>query len=1082
MKKIKFTCSNCQAKLRVPTHLAGVTAPCPKCGAKVTAPADFENFIEEEPRPRAAAKKHIAPAPQKAASPEPATTLVGASAGQQVAELPKPEPVAPAPLVPAEVVTQNPEPAVESNYAKDEIIVESKSRTVPEPKPVLDPKPKVVLPKPMAPPTESVDADMTVPLPLPQPPKPPSYSGGVVAPPVPVLPENLPAAIQHDVISPMPPEPVAEEPPAVAKTQPIKINPRPSSLPPVRESDDSVPGELPRLDTSLAGYSENAAETLTPEQEPEPTKVMLPMPGDSTEQFTPSDFIVPTHTSEEGLAEIAEEVSEIPDLQEFEEPEDALEPIAPIIPVIPDEPIEEEKSPIEDEIGQLPEVLINAPLEAGTEPETLSVAPDVEAVMPPVVTSDEIVQPVEPGPVLPEEIALSIDKLEVSEEEPSISMDELQVTEPLTPIAVPENRSDAIHEQEPLRKVKVDQIENEAQPVESQMPDLTAELGLELASEEPVKEDSVEEDPVAEAEAELEDEFGQFLSGIGSSDDGATDVKAKLDLEEIPLNKPEEKDPILDIFAEPGKEEKPKTSLGEGSFESLLSEQAEPESEELPKPREKILSAKAPKQAAPPEEESKGDEFDEMFGAGSSSKSARSGGGPSRTTVVMLSAIGAVAIISVVVVVLLINASGGIDVATPEPEVEPPPPAIANGPESLASSNPGISPGVDSPGGEAPMSINNPASSEGEIGVPEPPVSADGSSEIIPPASPVDEPPVADSTPSGGDANMIGTDSGPGDGGDPPAMSFDERVLSIVNGDSPSEELGNSGPTSLSSTEMANSAASEFVSAIGENAPGVDPLVSVPNDHMVAPGAGSEVNSSAVGVSNYNPEDSFLAPTSPDDLLGQTHDLLDAYLRAPDWESRMKYVYQGDSLRPSIEQYYQKWAFKRFGTFSKDLFQMEPDKTMGGPYWIYMISTNDNDSGFPIIIREEDGLLKVDWEVYAEFKDEHFVKFLEGDISSPHTLRVVMNRVSDYYGPDREGFTDLDDYFVYQVNPPYGGLNEFSTYAFVKKDSEIANQFEEVITLNQEALAVIVTIEEKPFPHGINHYIISDYVTEGWFR
>ena len=120
--------------------------------------------------------------------------------------------------------------------------------------------------------------------------------------------------------------------------------------------------------------------------------------------------------------------------------------------------------------------------------------------------------------------------------------------------------------------------------------------------------------------------------------------------------------------------------------------------------------------------------------------------------------------------------------------------------------------------------------------------------------------------------------------------------------------------------------------------------------------------------------------------------------------------------------------------------------------------------------------------MFSEFQDERFVKFLAGDIPSPHTLRVVINRVSDYYGLDRDGFTNLDDYFVYRVKPPYGGLNEFSTYAFVKKDSPIAARFEEVISLNQDPLAVIITMEEKPFPHGMNHYVITDYITEGWFR
>ncbi|NRB72772.1 MAG: hypothetical protein HRU46_00275 [Verrucomicrobiales bacterium] len=973
-------------------------------------------------------------------TPEPATTLVGASsATQQVAELPSPEP-----MVPAAVAPVTPESVADSNYSTEEIIVESKSISAPEPEPVIAPDslPRVVLPEPMTPPVETVDAETTAPIPVPQPPKAPVSTGGVVAPPAPVIPDNIPAAIQHDVITPIPPEP-AEEPPAVAKTQPIKINPRPSSLPPVREADTSVPGELPRLDTSLAGQGDNAADTLTPEEEPEPTKLVLPMPGDTTEQFTPGDFIVPTHTSDEGLAEIEEEINELPDFSDLEEPVEAIEPITPIIPVTTAPPAAEELAPE-------PAPRFPAPIGEVVAPLDEVIEEPVEAGEPLVEETIEVPEPVVPASLVRGELAVSIDELEVSEEEPSISMDELEV-EPLEP---------------------------KTGPLETAQNDLTSELGLE-----PVVEVEVVEGPPAEDDSELGDDFDQFISGVDSPGDGSSDVKARLDLDELSSSGAEESDPILDIFAESEEEEQPKASLSEGSFESLLSEQAEPEQQGIPKPRKLVIPLKAPR--APeaevaeseevPEKIAATNELDEMFC--SSSGSGKSGG-PSRTAVVMLSAIGAVAIIAVVVVVLLINALGGIDVATPEPEVEPPPPAIANGPESLASSNPGMTPGFDSPGGEAPTSISSPVPPTMATELTEPPATTENPIATVPPAPPVENPPVEPIPVNNGAADATVT----GEEGDAPAMSFDERVLSIVNGDFSPEGVGNAGPTSLSPTEMANSAASEFVTAVGDNAPGVAPLVGVPDDQLPTAVAEGAASPAARSVSNYNPEDSFPAPTSPDDLLGRTHDLLDAYLRAPDWETRMKYVYRGDSLRPSIEEYYQKWPFKQLGTFSKVLFQMEPNKEIGGPYWVYLISTSDNDSGFPMIIREEDGLLKVDWEVFSEFQDEHFVKFLAGDIPSPHTLRVVINRVSDYYGPDRDGFTNLDDYFVYQVNPPYGGLNEFSTYAFVKKDSPIAARFEEVVSLNEDALAVIITMEEKAFPHGINHYVVTDYITEGWFR
>ncbi|MDP4792845.1 MAG: hypothetical protein NWR99_13270, partial [Verrucomicrobiales bacterium] len=54
MKKIKFTCTNCHAKLRVPTHLAGISAPCPKCGVTITAPSEITEAVEDDEPRRAA--------------------------------------------------------------------------------------------------------------------------------------------------------------------------------------------------------------------------------------------------------------------------------------------------------------------------------------------------------------------------------------------------------------------------------------------------------------------------------------------------------------------------------------------------------------------------------------------------------------------------------------------------------------------------------------------------------------------------------------------------------------------------------------------------------------------------------------------------------------------------------------------------------------------------------------------------------------------------------------------------------------------------------------------------------------------
>jgi hypothetical protein len=329
---------------------------------------------------------------------------------------------------------------------------------------------------------------------------------------------------------------------------------------------------------------------------------------------------------------------------------------------------------------------------------------------------------------------------------------------------------------------------------------------------------------------------------------------------------------------------------------------------------------------------------------------------------------------------------------------------------------------------------------------------------------------------------------------DAPALSIDERVQRIVSGGVAAGGTGASviGQPSLDlvddaiarfSTNTALAPTAAVSSAASPPAP-VDPATpgtvsereEVPVEATPGPLAGSGKSA------NYNPPASFPAPGPTDSPILRTNDLIDAFLRAPDWETRVKYTYRGDSLRPAIEDYHKKWPDSPPGRYSLQLFQMEPSVELGGPYWVYLVSSNDADQGFPLIIRVEEGNLKVDWEIYSEFHDRHFARFRDGKMPGPATFRVVIERVSDYYGTDRAAFTNLKDHYVYQINPPYGDLNEFSEYAFVKKDSELAKKLDGVIGLGDEPLAVIVTLDKKAFEHGVKHFVITDYLTEGWFR
>jgi len=447
-----------------------------------------------------------------------------------------------------------------------------------------------------------------------------------------------------------------------------------------------------------------------------------------------------------------------------------------------------------------------------------------------------------------------------------------------------------------------------------------------------------------------------------------------------------------------------------------------------------------------------GDVLDELFGAPPGASK-----GMSKTAVVMLCGIGGAAVIATVVVIFLINLMGGLDpqaAYTGQTEsVEPV--AVEKGPASPAvleePSIDGAPPVIDP---VAMLREESAATLRSTGAIPPPPAEA---------AIPKPE---------------IGQDEAtkPTEVEETPALSFDERVARVVNGSDPLIAAETPAESAIKTPvpDPVDSAINSFKGANPDASPTQAPA-----------GDGSAPDSAATsraGSSNYNPPATFPAPGASDSPLRNTNDLIDAFLRAPDWETRIKYTYQGESLRSAIGDYYGKWADKKIDRFSLQLFQMEKEPSLGGPFWVYLVSTSDQDQGFPLIVRVEDGNLKVDWEIYSEFFDRHFVRFRDGKMPRPSTFRVVVERVSDYYGSDREGFKDLASYNVYQINPPYGDLNEFSEYAFVKKDSEVAKKLDAVVGLNDEPLAVIITLDEKPFEHGVKHYLITEYVTEGWFR
>jgi len=480
----------------------------------------------------------------------------------------------------------------------------------------------------------------------------------------------------------------------------------------------------------------------------------------------------------------------------------------------------------------------------------------------------------------------------------------------------------------------------------------------------------------------------------------------------------------------------------------------------------------SPTLPSPPPGLTNDEDLDDLLGNASDSQ------GLSRSTVVMISVLAAVAVIATITVVVFANAMGGFQVNPDDGTLENPADRGVLAPVPASTSLGNSSTAGSAANGDAPAQIDPVATERVEASAP---ASLTGNLDkplvLADPTAPAridlsEEPTAVPPAPT------RGADS-------PPDPAFEQRVQDIVS-------RSQNGPSGAGMSVIGGAPAFD-VGANPSASAALPPLqsqaVTAPDASAppAAPSSGATALSAAPApaapVSTYNPPTSFPVPSDPKLPLGQTREVIDAYLRAPDWPSRLRYTYQGESLKPSIEEYYKKFTDKPLTRYALDLYHTEMNPEFGGPYWVYLVSTNDAELGAPLIVRVEDGLLKVDWDIYTEFADQHFVTFQnQGAVASPRTFRILIERISGYYGGDRATFADLDDYDVFQINPPYGLTNEFAENVFLPKNSELAKRLATLVKLGEEPLAVIITLDWKTFPHGAKHLVLTNMVTEGWFR
>lgn len=206
---------------------------------------------------------------------------------------------------------------------------------------------------------------------------------------------------------------------------------------------------------------------------------------------------------------------------------------------------------------------------------------------------------------------------------------------------------------------------------------------------------------------------------------------------------------------------------------------------------------------------------------------------------------------------------------------------------------------------------------------------------------------------------------------------------------------------------------------------------------------------------------------------------IENFLAAPNWLERLKYIYASDRLRDRIERYYQNHPDRAVENFHLKYLMMDEHPAGDDyPLYVFFLKIAGEPDEFPVTVRKTEDGMKVDWEIFSEFRDRKFEKFIESGENGPEVFRVILERAS-YWGEDRD---QMKSYLSYQLESSYPSVE---AYAFVPKPGPLSETMEEFYSWGAGPIATTVEIERVTFPHGEAHFKIKRLVShpeagDGW--
>ncbi len=219
------------------------------------------------------------------------------------------------------------------------------------------------------------------------------------------------------------------------------------------------------------------------------------------------------------------------------------------------------------------------------------------------------------------------------------------------------------------------------------------------------------------------------------------------------------------------------------------------------------------------------------------------------------------------------------------------------------------------------------------------------------------------------------------------------------------------------------------------------------------------------------------APQPPATNLPVPEATLRAFLEAPDWRNRGKWVLDPDTILPAMEKHAAQAGDGPIATTSVTLLEV------AGSTHIFKVCTPALPEGFPVAVSTTDEGPMIDWESFIGFHDDHFRKFLEGPAGKSGIFDLLVK-------PEPEQAGDGAAHFArYRLSVPMPGRE---TVAWIPKESVALARLRAIFDgsggfdkatvdrLAETGVPLVLALEKKATNDGRDFIEIRDFVAIGW--